>query len=83
MFSFIGMLVIGFIAGAIARALHPGQDKLGCFLTMGLGIAGSFVGGFIGRGLGWYQSGEPAGFIMSVIGAIIILVIYNAVSKKK
>lgn len=79
----IGMLIIGFLAGLIARALHPGQDNLGCFLTIGLGIAGSFVGGFIGRGLGWYSEGQPAGFIMSVIGAIIILVIYNMITRKK
>lgn len=79
----IAMLIIGFLAGLIARALHPGQDNLGCFLTIGLGIAGSFVGGFIGRGLGWYSEGQPAGFIMSVIGAIIILVIYNMITRKK
>lgn len=79
----IGMIVIGFLAGLIARALHPGQDKLGCLMTIGLGIAGSFVAGFIGRGLGWYRDGEPVGFLMSVIGAIIILVIYNMVTRKR
>ena len=79
----IGMLVIGFLAGLIARALHPGQDNLGCLLTIGLGIAGSFVAGFIGRGLGWYREGEPVGFLMSVVGAIIILVIYNMVTRKR
>ena len=79
----IGMIVIGFLAGLIARALHPGQDNLGCLLTIGLGIAGSFVAGFIGRGLGWYHDGEPVGFLMSVAGAILILVVYNMVTRKR
>lgn len=81
MFDFFAMLLIGFIVGLIARAIHPGDDKLGCFLTMGLGIAGALVAGFIGRGLGWYDEGEPAGFIMSVFGAILILFIYNKAKK--
>ncbi|SUO93911.1 GlsB/YeaQ/YmgE family stress response membrane protein [Suttonella ornithocola] len=78
----IGMLVIGFLAGLVARAIKPGDDKMGCFLTAGLGIAGSFVAGFLGSSLGWYQQGEPVGFVASVIGAIIILVIFGLVSKK-
>lgn len=78
----IGMLVIGFVAGLIARALKPGNDKMGCFLTTGLGIAGSFVAGFIGSSLGWYHQGEPVGFVASVIGALIILVIYGIATKK-
>ncbi|WP_072281877.1 GlsB/YeaQ/YmgE family stress response membrane protein [Rappaport israeli] len=83
MFSLISMLVIGFVAGLIARALHPGDDKLGCVLTAGLGIAGSVVAGYLGQMLGWYRQGQAAGFIMSIVGAIIILAVYNAISKKK
>ncbi|UJF24040.1 GlsB/YeaQ/YmgE family stress response membrane protein [Suttonella sp. R2A3] len=83
MMDLLAMLVIGFIAGLLARAIFPGDDKLGCFLTIGLGIAGSFVAGFIGRGLGWYSEGEPVGFIMSVLGAILILFIYNKVKNPR
>jgi len=80
--SYIWMVIIGFIAGLIARALHPGDDKLGFIMTALLGIAGALIAGFIGRALGWYQPGEPAGFIASVVGAIIILVIYSLIKKR-
>ena len=79
----IGMIVIGFLAGLIARAIKPGNDKLGFWMTTGLGIAGSFVAGFLGSRLGLYRQGEPVGFIASVIGAIIILVVFSMIGKKK
>lgn len=78
----IGMIVIGFLAGLIARAIKPGNDKLGFWMTTGLGIAGSFVAGFLGSSLGLYRQGEPVGFIASVIGAIIILVVFSMIGKK-
>ena len=74
--SIIWMIVIGFIAGLIARALKPGNDSMGIIMTSLLGIAGSLIAGFIGKSLGWYQEGELAGFIASVIGAIILLFFY-------
>jgi uncharacterized membrane protein YeaQ/YmgE (transglycosylase-associated protein family) len=80
--SYIWMVIIGFVAGLIARALHPGDDKLGLIMTALLGIAGALIAGFIGRALGWYQPGEPAGFIASVVGAIIILVVYSLIKKR-
>jgi len=73
------MVVVGLIVGAIAKLLMPGNDPGGAIVTMLLGIAGSVVAGFIGRSLGWYQTGEPVGFIASVVGAIIILAIYRAI----
>ncbi len=83
MFHAIGAIIIGFIAGLIARALHPGNDKLGFWLTAVLGIVGSFVAEILGRALGWYHDGEPAGFIASVIGAIIVLAIYGFIQRRR
>jgi uncharacterized membrane protein YeaQ/YmgE (transglycosylase-associated protein family) len=68
--------------GIVARLLKPGRDAAGFILTTVLGIAGAFVGTFIGQTLGLYAPGQAAGFIMSVIGAIILLVIWGLVSKK-
>ena len=75
-------LLIGFVVGLVARLLKPGRQKLGIILTTVLGIVGAFVGTFIGQTLGLYQSGQAAGFIMSVIGAIVVLVIYSLASKR-
>ena len=80
--SYVWMAIIGFIAGLIARAVHPGDDKLGFIMTAVLGIAGSFSANFIGQAIGWYQPGENAGFIASVVGAIVLLVIYSIVKKQ-
>jgi uncharacterized membrane protein YeaQ/YmgE (transglycosylase-associated protein family) len=83
MWSIIVAIVIGFVAGLIARAIHPGDDKAGFVMTTVLGIAGSLVATFLGRMLGLYSEGSAAGFIASIIGAIIILFIYNFATKKK
>jgi uncharacterized membrane protein YeaQ/YmgE (transglycosylase-associated protein family) len=72
---YVWMAVIGFIVGLIARAILPGAQSLGIILTAVLGIAGSLVAGFAGQALGWYTQGQPAGFIASVIGAIVLLFI--------
>ena len=80
--SYVWMVIIGFVAGLIARALHPGDDKLGLIMTAVLGIAGSLLANFIGQALGWYHADEKAGFIASVIGAIVLLVIYGFVKKR-
>lgn len=77
----IGMLIIGLVVGIIAKFLTPGRDPGGCIVTMILGIVGAFVAGFLGRAAGWYAEGQPAGFIASVIGAILVLLIYRKVSK--
>jgi len=81
--SYVWMAIIGFVAGLIARALHPGDDKMGIIMTALLGIAGSFLANFIGQALGWYRAGEAAGFIASVIGAIVLLVIYGVIRKNR
>ena len=80
---YVWLAIIGFVAGLIARALHPGDDKLGIIMTALLGIAGSFLANFVGQAVGWYGPGEGAGFIASVIGAIVLLLIYSIVKKKR
>jgi uncharacterized membrane protein YeaQ/YmgE (transglycosylase-associated protein family) len=81
MWHLIVVIIIGFIAGLIARALHPGDDKAGFIVTTLLGIAGSFVATYGGRMLGLYSANSSAGFIASVIGAVVILAIYNFIRK--
>ena len=75
-------IIIGLIVGAVAKLLMPGKDPGGFIITMLLGIAGSLVGTWLGRAVGWYREGESAGFIMSVIGAIILLAIYHLVRRR-
>ncbi|PKO68384.1 MAG: GlsB/YeaQ/YmgE family stress response membrane protein [Betaproteobacteria bacterium HGW-Betaproteobacteria-16] len=82
MMSILGTLFIGLIAGFIARALKPGDDGMGWIMTALLGVAGSFFASYLGAALGLYQPGQPAGLVASVIGAILLLVIYGFVRKK-
>lgn len=72
----IWSIIIGFVVGALAKVIHPGRDSLGFIMTSLLGIAGALVMGFLGQAVGWYQPGEPAGFIASIVGAVILLAIY-------
>jgi len=76
---YVWMAVIGFVVGLVARAILPGTQSLGIILTAVLGIAGSFVAGFIGQAMGWYPPGAPAGFIASVVGAIVLLFVVGKI----
>jgi uncharacterized membrane protein YeaQ/YmgE (transglycosylase-associated protein family) len=69
----LGTIIVGLVVGALARFLLPGEQKMGLVLTCLLGIAGSFVAGYVGQALGWYAVGQPAGFVASVVGAIVLL----------
>lgn len=80
--SILIMIIVGFIVGLIARAILPGDQKMGIILTTILGIVGALVAGFLGQALGWYAAGEPAGWIASVIGAIIVLLIAGMVRRR-
>ncbi|VFR24626.1 putative membrane protein [plant metagenome] len=80
--SILIMIIVGFIVGLIARAVLPGEQKMGFILTTLLGIAGALVAGFAGQQMGWYAPGEPAGWIASVIGAIILLVIVGLLRRQ-
>jgi uncharacterized membrane protein YeaQ/YmgE (transglycosylase-associated protein family) len=83
MFGIIGWILFGLIVGIIAKLLHPGRDPGGILVTMGIGIVGSLLGGFIGRAMGLYQQGQGAGIIMSVIGAVLLLVLYHTVAGRR
>jgi len=78
----ISMIIVGFIVGLIARAIMPGDQKLGIILTIILGIVGSVVAGYLGSALGWYAPGEGPGWIGSIVGAIIVLFVYGLIVKK-
>jgi uncharacterized membrane protein YeaQ/YmgE (transglycosylase-associated protein family) len=80
--SIIWIIVVGFVVGLIARAVMPGEQKMGLILTAVLGIAGSAVAGFLGQAIGWYQAGQGAGFIGSIVGALILLFGYGLLAKK-
>jgi uncharacterized membrane protein YeaQ/YmgE (transglycosylase-associated protein family) len=73
----LGWILFGLVVGVIAKFLMPGRDPGGFVITILLGIVGALLGGFIGRSLGWYGPGDPVGFVMAVVGAIILLVIYR------
>ena len=75
----IGTLFVGLIVGALARFLLPGEQKMGWILTIVLGVAGSFLAGFIGQALGWYRVGQPVGWIASVVGAVLLLFVVGKV----
>jgi uncharacterized membrane protein YeaQ/YmgE (transglycosylase-associated protein family) len=78
----IWTIIIGFVAGVVAKFLHPGRENMGFIMTTILGIVGAVVATFIGKAVGWYQPGEGAGFIGAVVGAILLLVIYGAIAKR-
>ena len=82
MVSLIGRLVVGLVVGLLARALKPGDDKLGWIMTALLGVAGSFLASYLGLAMGWYQQGEAAGWIASVVGAMLLLAVYSLVKGK-
>jgi uncharacterized membrane protein YeaQ/YmgE (transglycosylase-associated protein family) len=77
MLSILGWIIFGLIIGAIAKFLMPGRDPGGFIVTILLGIAGALLGGFLGRAMGFYGPGEAAGWVMSLMGAIILLLLYR------
>ena len=79
----ISMIIVGFIVGLIARAIMPGEQKIGLVLTTLLGIAGAAVANFLGSAVGWYQQGDGAGWIASIVGALIVLFVYGMIAGKR
>jgi uncharacterized membrane protein YeaQ/YmgE (transglycosylase-associated protein family) len=82
MLSLIWQALIGLIVGALAKFVMPGKDPGGILVTMAIGIAGSLVAGFLGRAIGWYQEGQSAGFLMSLLGAVLLLWLYRLYKAK-
>ena len=81
--SIVWLIVVGFVVGLLARAIMPGEQKLGLIMTTVLGIAGSVVGGYLGQAVGLYQAGQGAGFIGSIVGALILLFGYGLLQGRK
>ena len=80
--SLLWEATIGLIVGAVAKLLMPGKDPGGIWITMALGIAGSIIATWLGQAIGWYQAGQSAGFIMSVVGAVLLLVVYRLIRSR-
>ena len=81
--AIIWTIIVGLVVGAVAKLLMPGRDPGGFIITILLGIAGAFVASYLGQAIGWYKAGESAGFIASVVGAIILLLLYRFIFKRK
>jgi uncharacterized membrane protein YeaQ/YmgE (transglycosylase-associated protein family) len=77
----IAWIVFGLIVGIVAKFLMPGRDPGGFIVTISLGIVGALVGGFLGRAVGWYGPGDPVGFVVAVLGAIVLLVAYRLIAR--
>jgi uncharacterized membrane protein YeaQ/YmgE (transglycosylase-associated protein family) len=82
-YGILGWIVVGLLAGGIAKLLMPGKDPGGCVITILLGIAGALLAGFIGKSVGWYDQNEAAGFIAAIVGAFLILLIYRLVLRRR
>jgi uncharacterized membrane protein YeaQ/YmgE (transglycosylase-associated protein family) len=81
--SVLVWIVLGLLAGGIAKLLMPGKDPGGCLVTILLGIAGALVAGFLGKAVGWYDQNEGAGFIAAIVGAFLILLVYRLVLRRR
>jgi len=79
----LSWILLGLVAGALAKFIMPGKDPGGCLITILLGIAGALLAGFIGKAIGWYDEGEAAGFIAAIVGAFLILLIYRLVLRRR
>jgi len=76
-------VLIGFVVGLLARMLKPGDDRMGLIMTTLLGIGGALIAKFVGETLHWYSDGQPAGFIAAILGAIVLLLLYGLIRKRK
>ena len=82
-YGILGWIVVGGLAGAIAKLLMPGRDPGGCIITILLGIAGAVAAGWLGQMVGWYKMGEGAGFIAAIVGAFILLALDRLVARRR
>ncbi len=80
--SIVWTILIGFVAGLVARAIKPGDDSAGFIVTTLIGIAGSLIATYAGQAMGWYSAGQGAGFIASVVGAIVLLFVYGMIKRR-
>ena len=82
-YGFFGWIIIGGLAGLLAKWIMPGREPGGCIVTILLGVAGALVAGFLGRAIGWYDARDGAGFLAAIVGAIIILFVYRLVAGRR
>ncbi|MGQ0559298.1 MAG: GlsB/YeaQ/YmgE family stress response membrane protein [Sphingosinicella sp.] len=82
-YGWLTWILIGLLAGGVAKLLMPGRDPGGCIVTILIGIAGAVLAGFAGQALGWYQAGEGAGFLAAVVGAFIILFVWRLIAGRR
>jgi uncharacterized membrane protein YeaQ/YmgE (transglycosylase-associated protein family) len=82
-YGWLGWILIGLLAGLIAKAITPGRDPGGCLVTILIGIAGAVLAGFVGQQLGWYDQREGAGFLAAIVGAILILIVYRMIAGRR
>jgi uncharacterized membrane protein YeaQ/YmgE (transglycosylase-associated protein family) len=83
MFGVLGWMLFGLIVGAIAKLVMPGRDPGGIIVTMAIGIVGALIGGWLGRAVGWYGPNDGAGYIVSILGAILLLWIYRMIVTRR
>lgn len=83
MISLLAWVLFGLIVGVIAKLIMPGKDPGGIIVTILIGIVGAVLAGFLGRTIGWYQTGEPAGYIAAILGAILLLFIYRKAARPR
>ncbi|SFN24571.1 GlsB/YeaQ/YmgE family stress response membrane protein [Variovorax sp. OV329] len=81
--SIVWTILIGFVAGLIARAIKPGNDSMGIIMTTVVGILGALAATYLGQAMGWYTAGQGAGFIASVVGAIVLLFLWSLIAKNR
>jgi len=81
--SILWILIIGLVIGAIAKLLMPGKDPGGCIVTILLGIAGALVATYLGQAVGWYRPGQTAGFIGALVGAMLLLLLYRLIFRRR
>ena len=81
--AIIGWIFFGLVVGIVGKFLTSGRDPGGFILTIVLGIAGALIGGFLGQSLGFYREGEPVGFIMAVVGSVILLLLYRMIAGRR
>ncbi len=81
--SWLYIILIGFFVGLLGRFFMPGNNRMGCLLTIVLGVGGAVFAGWFGREMGWYSAGEPAGFVGAILGAIAILALLRLISGKR
>lgn len=80
--SVIAWIIFGLVVGIVAKFLMPGRDPGGFIVTILLGVAGALVGGYLGKAVGWYREGDPVGFLMAVLGSIILLALYRMLARR-